>query len=237
MEGLAGNKLNFETLETATLHVQSVSNERPYTCQISTVNPVTCDTISFPVDASYNRVCGCIKAYEFGTPDAFFQHNGNALGINEAYLSGISITHSGTLGLPPSLGGTDATNIWSFAAGATQSIANPTFVDIRCPCDGGRDPPTFVGEDYFCESAIDADLTGIGVLTQFDNTFFFRECLWDGEGCADTSTCCSRIDHPYFIKYLNSATSDPIDLRVCNNAAAAEDFAIEQIELYIQTVP
>ena len=56
-------------------------------------------------------------------------------------------------------------------------------MNIQCPCDGETDPPTFVGEDYFCESAIDADLTGIGVLTQSDNTFFFRECLWDGEGC------------------------------------------------------
>ena len=55
--------------------------------------------------------------------------------------------------------------------------------------------------------------------------------------CADTSTCCSRIDHPYFIKDLDSVTSDSIDLRVCiNDADAVEDFAIEQIELYIQTL-
>ena len=130
-----------------------------------------------------NRGCGRIKAYQFGTPDAFFHHNGNALGINEAYLSGISITHGSTLGIPPLSGGTDATHIWSFTAGATQSVANFTFMNIQCPCDGETDPPTFVGEDYLHESAIDPDLTGIGVLTQFDNTFFFRECLWNGEGC------------------------------------------------------
>ena len=69
---------------------------------------------------------------------------------------------------------------------------------------------------------------------QFDSTFFFRECLWDGEGCADTSTCCSRIDHPYFIKELASSTSDDIDLSVCNtDLSMEEDFAIELIELYV----
>ena len=69
------------------------------------------------------RLYGRVKAYQFGTPDAFFQHTTNSLGINEAYLSGISITLGGTLGMPPHSGGMDATHI-SFSTGATQSTAD-----------------------------------------------------------------------------------------------------------------
>ena len=210
----------------------SGSSERPYTCQIATAAPATCNTISFSVDGTYNRVCGRVKAYQLGTPNAFFQHTTNSLSINEAYLSGISITHGGELG---NAAGVLATHIWSFAAGATQSTADATIMDSRCPCDAGSSSPTFVGEDYFCESAIEEDISGD--MTQFDGTFFFRNCLWDGDGCADSSTCCSRIDHPYFIKDLATPTSEDIDLRVCNSDdAMAEDFAIELIELYVQTL-
>ena len=49
---------------------------------------------SIPVSAEYNKVCGRIKAYQFGNPDAFSQHTLGSISINEAYLSGISITHA-----------------------------------------------------------------------------------------------------------------------------------------------
>ena len=209
---------------------QNIYPARLYACTVKIINPLTCDTISFPVESTYNRVCGRIQAYQFGTPDAFRSHHTSNRGINEAYLSGISITHGGTLGTPPASGGIDATHIWSFAAGITQDTSNPSLMPARCPCDDGSASPEFVDEDYFCESLIDvADPSGAA------NAFIFRECLWDGEGCAASSTCCSRIDHPYFIKELDTPTSDDINLRVCNaNIAAAEDYAIELIELYVQ---
>ena len=78
------------------------------------------------------------------------------------------------------------------------------------PCDDGI-ASLF---DYFCKFLIES-----ANVAQFQTTFyhlwFYRECLWDGEGCADSSTCCSRIDHPYFIKDLDTPTSDDIDLHVC----------------------
>ena len=136
--------------------------------------------------------------------------------------------------MPPDSGGMDATHT-SFSAGATQSTADGAIMDSRCPCDAMGPSLTFVGEDYFCESAIEEDISSD--LTQFDGTFFFRDCLWDGDGCADSSTCCSRIDHLYFIKDLASPTSEDIDLCVCNtDVATAEDFAFELIELYVQTL-
>ena len=48
----------------------------------------TCDTVIFPVSArAYSRVCGRIKAYQYGYTVAF--HNSS---IETAYLSGVSIT-------------------------------------------------------------------------------------------------------------------------------------------------
>ena len=212
---------------------QSQFPEKPYTCIAGTSGHSICDTISFPVDGTYNRVCGRIKAYQFGTPDGFVLGLLYGIGINGAYLSGISITHGGDLGDET---GVPATHIWSFAAGVTQE-QNTVAFDLpygRCPCDAGRGVPAFVGEDYFCESLIEDDVSG-GRFNDFDSTFFFRDCLWDGNGCGDSSTCCSRIDHPYFIKDLAFPTSENIDLRVCSyNDATEENFAIELIELYVQ---
>ena len=66
-------------------------------------------------------------------------------------------------------------------------------------------------------------------------TFFSRNHLWDGEGCIGDSTCCSRINHPYFIKHLEEPTTNDIDLRVCiQDDDATENILIEIVELYIK---
>ena len=85
--------------------------KRHYSCQISATG--TCCFLLFPVGDTYNRVCGCIRAYQFGIPDGFAPHHVATLniGINEPYLTGISITHRGILGMSPTDGGTAATHI------------------------------------------------------------------------------------------------------------------------------
>ena len=69
--------------------------------------------------------------------------------------------------------------------------------------------------------------------------------LWDGDGCAESSMCCSQINHPYFVKQLDIPTSDPIDARICVDNfdsnydvvladAIREDIAVEMVEIYVQ---
>ena len=212
---------------------QTLYPERPYTCGIKSSASGTCDLLTISVGGrEYSKVCGRIRAYQFGTTDGFALYVVFGITISFSYLSGISITHGGTIGDPSD----PPTHIWSFVAGLTQfqSTASPGFLRSHCPCGLGPDPPDFVGEDYFCESVIEEDIQPSNV-DEFDSTFHFRSVLWDGEGCGDEAECCSRIKHPYFVKQLEASTMDDIDLRLClSNDITQENIAIELIELYVQ---
>ena len=166
-------------------------------------------------DMEYNSVCGRIKAFQYGTPGGF---NPDPL-INSSYLTGISLTH-----------GNPATHIWSFVIGQSQlGLSNDTST---CPCDGGPPSPSFVGEDYFCE----APKTTVESTSSSETfTLSTRNPLWDGQGCIADNTCCSRKDHPYFIKHLANTTTDNITLRLCiQNYATSENILLEIVELYVK---
>ena len=69
---------------------------------------LSCDSVFFPVTGGgYTRVCGRIRAYQYGATDAFeAYHNGRVTTIDEAYVAGVSLTH-----------GSPRKHIWTFAAG------------------------------------------------------------------------------------------------------------------------
>ena len=184
------------------------------TCGRVSNGSLTCDSVFFPVSGvNYTSVCGRIKGYQYGTSDAFeVYHNCNATTIDSAYVSGVSLTH-----------GCPRQHIWTFAAGSSES--KPTRKDV-CPCDTTANItiPSFVGGDYFCESAVKS-----GVIFGF----FPDDPLWDGEGCSASSTCCSFNDPPYFTKQLSSPTSDDIEVRICL-LDEFDDTLIEFIEIYVQ---
>ena len=184
------------------------------TCgRVSTQSP-DCDSVTFPVSGGeYSRVCGRIKAYQYGQTDAFeAYHDGRVTTIDGAYVAGVSLTH-----------GSPRRHIWTFAAGASE--AQPTWVDA-CPCDASitiRVPP-FVGDEYFCESGVNAgDRRG----------FRPDDPLWDGQNCTSSSTCCSFNTPPYFVKQLPTSTTDSIEARLCL-LDGGEDSPVELIELYVQ---
>ena len=212
--------------------------DRPHACLTTegaaTGQGASSDTIlSFTPPGPYSSVCGRIAAYQVGAPQAFRNFAVGSMSINQPYMSGISLTRGGTLDGTPAA---EATHIWSFAAGFSQNQGSFQST-TRCPCDGGDDPPPFVGEDYFCESAITV-ATGADPnipVDHFTGQFLSGNILWDGLGCIDTSDCCSRIDHPYFVKHLGVPLSDDIEMRVLYSATAAEEnLAIELIEIYVQ---
>ena len=119
--------------------------------------------------------------------------------------------------------------IWIFAGGTTHDDTGPTTG--RCPCDGGEN--SIVGENYFCEAVIDDPNPASG--TTFDDVFFGKDILWDESGCTSSGDCCSRFTGPYFIRHLDSPTSDDIDIFICNNDGVdVENFAIELIEIYVK---
>ena len=185
-----------------------------------------CSSTTFDVgDLPYSQVCGRIKGYQFGATSAFGLDSGTSdEGIDGIYVEGVSLTH----GRPG-----DREHIWTFAAGLTESDNDrPSWYNEHCPCD--RTPnhvinlPSFVGNDYFCESGVHSPWIG-----QF--TIFADDPLWDGQNCTATSTCCEFNNPPWFTKTLNAYTTDDVELRICaDRAYMAENILLELIELYVQ---
>ena len=167
---------------------------------------------------SYNHVCGRLIGYGYGSPDAFSQHIGSQT-LEGHYLDGISLTHG-----PP---GTRQ-HIWSFAAGLSEIARN----QFACPCVGGRAAPSYVGNDYFCES-------GNHATSWTTQTLYTSDPLWDGQGCG-SPPCCEfssppGVTAPWFCKLLPQATTDDIEVRICGNEPTSnEDTPVELIELYIR---
>ena len=190
------------------------------TCGRATDGINICDSATFPVrGGEYTRICGRIRAYQWGRPEAFvLSHIRRVTTIDGVYAEGVSLTH-----------GTPRNHIWTFAAGATENFL---FTTHSCPCDTTTDIqiPSFVGEDYFCESGINGPWGGSSFFTLHSN-----DTLWDGQDCLPSSTCCSQHNPPYFVKQLPSSTTDDIEARIClDHYLRDENIAIELVELYIQ---
>ena len=113
-------------------------------------------------------------------------------------------------------------HIWSFGGGFTGP-------DNPCPCVSGTTIPSFVGEDYFCETGNDNAVDWAGM-------FFADDPLWDGQDCGTSNTCeCTLNNPPWFCKQLPQATTDDIEVRICGDESRSnEDTPVELIELYVR---
>ena len=153
-------------------------------------------------------MCGKVIGYQFGSPDG---SNNNDYGINEIYIDGISLTH-----------GNPRSHIWSFICGTQESGAAS-----NCPC-GTVNPetaPSFVGNDYFCES---------GAPSPWQHKLYTNDPLWDGKGCGSIEEpCCWVPGLPWFHKTLEYTTTDYIEMRVCcSSSTGDEDVPFSIVELY-----
>ena len=86
--------------------------------------------------------------------------------INQNYMDGISITH----GIPRA-------HTWSYVAGRSEYF-------VSCPCANSleRQPQSFVGDNYYCES-------GRQTNNFFRGQFFPNDSLWDRQQCE--GNCCT----------------------------------------------
>ena len=190
------------------------------TCGRNSTGIRTCSSATFPVSGGeYSRVCGRIKAYQWGDTLAFLTyHYRYVTTIDGPYAIGVSVTH-----------GTPRNHIWTFVAGTSEG--NPTWSSV-CPCDANiaiRIPP-FVGNDYFCESGVNRPWNN-----RIDYILHYNDTLWDGEDCLPSSTCCSQHNPPYFTKQLPNSTTDDIEARIClYQSLRYANLAVELVELYVQ---
>ena len=192
-------------------------------CGRASSSLLSCDSVFFSVTGGpYSQVCGRIRAYQYGWPDAFYGYNyGGQTTIDSAYVSGVAVMY-----------GSPQRHIWTFANGAWENDAATNSYGSMCPCDISRENnmiPLFVGEDYFCESGY---VYGSGIPAYILHS---NDPLWDGRDCHSNSTCCSLHNPPYFTKTLNQTTTDDLELRIClYNGASSDNIAVELVELYVK---
>ena len=178
----------------------------------------SCEGLTYSTGSEpFDQVCGRIIGYQSGTPDAF---RGSSRSINTYYFDGVSLTY-----------GSPRQHIWSFAGGLDEG--NTAHQISTCPCVNGSLNgnliPSFVGQNYFCES---------GITLWDTRTHIFwpnGDPLWDGQGCGPTSSCCTFNSPPWFNVTLSSPTTDGIEVRICGDQAIGdEDTPIQLIELYVK---
>ena len=183
----------------------------------------SCKSVTYSTfSMNYSHVCGRVIGYQSGVPDAFADLSQTIEGY---YVDGVSLTHG-----PPG----SRQHIWTFAAGIVEN--NPSsYPQWSCPCADRAQAlplvPSFVGNDYFCES-------GNPASTYTFTIFAANDPLWDGQGCGAAS-CCELsyppgVTPPWFCKQLPQATTDDIEVRLCGDERIGnEDTPVELIEIYV----
>ena len=177
--------------------------------------PVTsigsCSASTYSTSHPYSKVCGRVIGYQVASPDAFNTQNNS---IDLVYVDGISITH-----------GSPREHIWTYVAGFTE-----LHWLNSCPCMASsiRQPPSFVGNHYYCETAKTTSTLHRGQLYADDK-------LWDGERCEREGSCCTNKTLPWFSVELSNRTTDDIEVRICGSEETDnEDTPIELLEIYVQ---
>ena len=185
---------------------------------LCTRNTTGCQSTMFSTfNLNYREACGRVVGYQVGTLAAFFLSisTPTRFTIDNQYLDGVSITH----------GSGPRTHIWSYTAGVTTTGTD----QFNCPCNSGSTvaPPSFVGNNYYCESATTSFISG---------TFQPDDVLWDGQQCTgNEGTCCTNPDQPWFNTTLSQNANDDIELRLCSESlVTSKGTPLELIELYIR---
>ncbi len=188
------------------------------TCE-TTRQTAGCTSIVLPnYSVQYSRVCGRVKAYQYGSPDSFAPYyNHRSYTIDDQYVDGVSITH----------GQSPRKHIWTFAAALYEIKSDKS----TCPCTKTTTPytgvvPPFIGNDYFCDT---------GSRQDWESILYSEDPLWDGEGCGPTSSCCQFNSPPWFCKELLQPTTDNVEVRGCRDFFRSdEEILFELINLYVQ---
>ena len=178
-----------------------------------------CEGTIFTMDRSYSKICGRATGYQVGGSAAFGWTTQQT--VDSYYLYGLSLTR-----------GSPRQHIWTFATGITEG--DHSRADWHCPCADPTNPsneevPSFVGDNYFCES-------GNPTNTYIANNLYSEDPLWDGEQCENEGVCCSNQNSPpWFRVTLPSPTTDDIEARLCIPPnSAGEEVLLQKLEIYVQ---
>ena len=174
-------------------------------------------------NVNYTKVCGRVRGYQYGPSYAFYCNleNENCFDPQiKAY--GVTLTYSSS----------PRKHIWTYAGGSYEG----GITSYRCPCNNGspyqNDSISFVGKDYYCESARKED-------DKRTNILYLDDPLWDGRDCPGLeATCCTSPMMPWFVKTLDEKVSEDIELTTCGYnfeyLTYVQGTPLDLIELYIK---
>ena len=234
----AGLNVTGGWVRVANLNMTDPDQQCPENLQLSHTNPIRlcgrrttngCDSVTFSTyGVQYRKVCGRVRGYQFGSPDAFERRFGNCPplcnNIDNSYVDGVSITH----------GASPRKHIWTYTA-ALLEYPFRLYSNATCPCTSrGNPPPNFVGSDYYCESALN---NGSGHYYPWDSFILYPDDpLWDGQDCRRAEhTCCDPPNLPWFYKELPEPATDDLEFRICGDQSLVdEDVPINLVQLFIQ---
>ena len=178
-----------------------------------------CEGTTFTIDRSYKKICGRATGYQIGGSAAFGWTTEQT--VDSYYLYGLSLTR-----------GSPRKHVWTFATGITEG--DHSRADWHCPCTdptnpGNEEVPSFIGDNYFCES-------GNPTSTYISHYLYSGDPLWDGEQCENEGVCCSNENSPpWFRMTLPSPTSDDIEARLCIPPnSSGEEVLLQKLEIYVQ---
>ena len=165
---------------------------------------------------SYQHICGQVRGYQYRIADGIYPNDDNSNdSIDGYYVDGVSITH----------GSNPRKHIWTYICGQLEHGANHQ----NCPCNNGSEAalPSYVGNDYYCESA--------GQNNDWPNDVF-TDILWDGQNCPGIeATCCTSLKMLWFLKTLTNLITDNIEVRLCTSQGYPDEATpIDIIELFVR---
>ena len=166
----------------------------------------------------YSRVCGMIVGYQKGSTDGFASLAYSSRSINGPYVDGVSITY-----------GSPRKHIWSYAIGFSDKH-NTLPVAVNCPCShySGRLPPSFVHDNYYCESG------SLGHVSSWAN-YYTADPVWDGKSCSSENNCCSEPSLPWFYRQIPLTANNDIEARICcDQAFDDEGVLVRDLRLYVK---
>jgi hypothetical protein len=177
--------------------VRSTSFSTVCTRQTTSSSDVIRSTIIDSFGIQYEEVLGYVEGYQYGSNDGFGDNPPN--NINDTYGDVISITN-----MPAST----REHLFSYAVGFGTSNND----DSNCPgVNGGSYPPSFVGNDYYCETA---NTSGNGPSSQWYTTPIYQN---------------------YWFQVLSNSTDSEIEARIIGtDVSSDEDIGVGKMELYIR---
>ena len=174
----------------------------PKTMCTTSVSP-GCTSVRYPtLGVNYTAVCGRATGYQFRSTDGMDAVT--SMDINHPYVDGLSITYD-----------SPRRHLWTYATGFTGHC-------LCQPNNRASQPPSFVGQHYYCD--------GRG----YDDHWYSDNPLWDRNGCPTGNTCCDPPNLPWFHRTLNASTTADIEVRWCQDEREDnENVGVELLELYI----